>query len=144
MVWYKTRTTMTKSLLNIGLLATTVFLCSFGAGLAIPVSLYNETSSKHKSDIGVVHAVNDTHNGSVELRNNNATVSKPEIDYESEEWRERERDHDEPAVGIQRLQPDGGGGRFVLDAGVPRRRDGQRVGGEVGGNGGGRGIHDGK
>jgi hypothetical protein len=85
---------MTKSNLNIGLLATTFFLCSLGAGLAIPVSLYNETSLKRQSDVVVVvNAVNDTHNGSVELRNNNATVSKPEIDYESEEWRERERDH---------------------------------------------------
>jgi len=93
---------MTKSFLNFGLFATTVFICSFGAGLAIPVSLYSETSVKHHSEenSSIVNVnVNDTNNSNhvvglhdAEVKLNaslHANVNKTEV----EQWREHERDH---------------------------------------------------
>ncbi len=80
---------MTKSLLNIGLLATTFFLCSFGAGLAIPVSLHHDNHTIITNvDNATTHDLHHDANASLTVNTTNG-----EIDYESEQWRDNQSDH---------------------------------------------------
>jgi hypothetical protein len=82
---------MTKSNLNIGLLATTFFLCSLGAGLAIPVSLYHNNNNETGMVVNVDNNSNATHDLNASLTVN-ATKSEI-VDYESEQWRDVQSDH---------------------------------------------------